>query len=144
VITQGSIYLTYGGGAPASWSLGGPGLAGREGRRRQITNLRSQGWCDGVRDDDGGTTGGVEAEGGVGNGVGMMARRRGRRQRHRGRQRRWRGIEGGGGTEGGKLGQPDGANENLPRLGFHVGRVTPLIPDTLLVTADIVQSIPKM
>jgi hypothetical protein len=31
-----------------------------------------------------------------------------------------------------------------PRLGFHVGGVTPLIPDTLLVSANIVQPIPKM
>jgi hypothetical protein len=107
---------------------------------------------DGVGDDDGGTTGGVEADGGVDNGVGAMgsgmvrqgwgrrrgsgttmgalsavlrpkagtARRRGRRQRHRGRRCRWRGVEGGGGAEGRKFGQPDG-----------VGGVTPLIPDTL-------------
>jgi hypothetical protein len=55
---------------PASWSLGGPGLADREGRRRQRTNLQSRGRCDGVGDNDGGTTGGVEAEGRVGDGVG--------------------------------------------------------------------------
>jgi hypothetical protein len=42
---------------------------------------RGQGWCDGVGDDDWGTVGAVEVEGGVGNGVGAMARRRGRRRR---------------------------------------------------------------
>jgi hypothetical protein len=61
---------------PASWSLGGPGLVDREGRRRQRTNLQSRGRCDGVGDgdgvgdDDGDTVGGVEAEGRVGDGVG--------------------------------------------------------------------------
>jgi hypothetical protein len=63
----------------------------------------------GVGDDDGGTAGGVEAEGGVGNGVGTTMRRRGRR-------RRWRGVEGGGGTEGEKHGQPDGANQNFTTI----------------------------
>jgi hypothetical protein len=67
----------------------------------------------GVRDDDEGTTGRVEAKGGVSNRVGVMAHHRGRRQRHRGRRRRWDGIEGGGGAEGGKLGQPDSANQNF-------------------------------
>jgi hypothetical protein len=43
----------------------------------------------------------------------MIAQRRRRRWRHRGRWRRWRGIEGGGGVEGGKLGQPDGTNPNF-------------------------------
>jgi hypothetical protein len=41
------------------------------------------------------------------------ARRRGRRQRHRGRRHQWRGIEGGGSTEGEKLGQPNGTNQNF-------------------------------
>jgi hypothetical protein len=47
----------------------------------------------GVEDDDGGTVGGIEAEGGVSNGVGAMARRRGRRHQ-------WHGVEGGGGVDG--------------------------------------------
>jgi hypothetical protein len=47
----------------------------------------------GVEDDDGGTVGGIEAEGGVSNGVGAMARCRGRRHQ-------WRGVEGGGGVDG--------------------------------------------
>jgi hypothetical protein len=31
-----------------------------------------------------------------------------------------------------------------PRLGFHIGGGTPLIPGTLLVSADVIQSIPKI
>jgi hypothetical protein len=56
--------------------LGGPSLTDREGRRRQRTNLRSWGRCngvedgDGIEDNDGDTTGGIEAEGGVSDGVG--------------------------------------------------------------------------
>jgi hypothetical protein len=45
------------------------------------------------------------------------AQRRGRRQRHRGRRRQWRGIEGGGSAEGGKLGQPNGTNQNFTVIG---------------------------
>jgi hypothetical protein len=73
---------------------------------------------------------------------------------------RWHDIEGGGrGTEGGgvdgttsweattqrvgNLGSLTAQTQILPRFGFHVGGVTPLIPDTLLVSADIVQPIPK-
>jgi hypothetical protein len=96
----------------------------------------------GVGDDGGGTVGGVEAEGGVGNGVGatglgMVRRGRGWRQgsgmmtgalsaasrpkagskmglaRWRSVEGGERGTEGGGGTEGGKLGQSDGANQNF-------------------------------
>jgi hypothetical protein len=67
----------------------------------------------GVGDDDEGTAGGIKAKGRVGNGVGTMAPHCGRRQRHRGRRRRWHGIEGGGDIEGGKLGQPNGANQNF-------------------------------
>jgi hypothetical protein len=59
--------------------------------------------------------------------------------RRRGRRRRWRGVEGGGGIEGGKIGQPDGTKPNFTAI-----KVSPLIPDTLLVSADIVQPIPKM
>jgi hypothetical protein len=55
---------------PASWSLGRPSLIGREGRRRQRTNLQSRERCDGVGDGDGDTVGGVEAKSGVGDGVG--------------------------------------------------------------------------
>jgi hypothetical protein len=38
------------------------------------------------------------------------------RQRHRGRWRRWCSVEGGGGAEGGKLGQPDAANQNFTTI----------------------------
>jgi hypothetical protein len=44
----------------------------------------------------------------------------------------------------GNLGSLTAQQKNSPQLGFHVGGVTPLIPDTLLVSADIVQPIPKM
>jgi hypothetical protein len=74
---------------------------------------------------------------------------------------RWCGIEGGGrGTKGGgvdgeasreaaaqragNLGSLTMQTKISPRLEFQVGGVTPLIPDTLLVSADIVQPIPKM
>jgi hypothetical protein len=66
--------------------------------------VTGSGTAMGVGDNDGGTTGSVEAEGRVDNGVGTMARHRGRQQRHRRRQRQWHGIEGGGSVEGGKLG----------------------------------------
>jgi hypothetical protein len=71
--------------------LASPAVRGEEDRELTFEvrdGATGSGTMTEVRDDDGGTTGGVEAEGGVGNGVGMMARRRGRRQRHRGRQRR--------------------------------------------------------
>jgi hypothetical protein len=114
------------------------------GRRCQWRGIEG----GGVSDNDGGR--------GQRQGSGMMmgslpvasrpkagtTRCRGRRQRHRGRRRRWRSIEGGSGAEGGKLGQPDGANQNFTVIRFCVGGVTPLIPDTLLVSADIVQPIP--
>jgi hypothetical protein len=35
-------------------------------------------------------------------------------------------------------------NQISPRLGFNVGGVTPLIPDTFLVSAELCQSIPIM
>jgi hypothetical protein len=56
------------------------------------------------------------------------------------------GGEGGGSVEGGgaEVGQPDGAQKTSPWLGFHVGGGTPLIPGTLLVSADVIQSIPKI
>jgi hypothetical protein len=60
----------------------------------------ASGTVTGVRDDDGGTAVGIEAEVGVSNGVGVMVWHRGRRQRHRGRRRRWRSIEGGGVGDG--------------------------------------------
>jgi hypothetical protein len=73
--------------------------------------------------------GGVEAEGGVddGDGDGMASR----------------GTEGGSGVEGGKIGQPDGAKK-FTTIRVSRWRGTPLIPDTLLISTDIVQSIPKM
>jgi hypothetical protein len=58
----------------------------------------------GVRDTNGGTVSGIEAKGRVGNGVGTMARHRGRQQRHRERWRRLHDVKGGDGAEGGKLG----------------------------------------
>jgi hypothetical protein len=60
----------------------------------------ASGTATGVGDDDGGSAGGVEAEGRVSNGVGVMTRHRGRRQRHRGRWHRWHGVEGGGVGDG--------------------------------------------
>jgi hypothetical protein len=53
--------------------------------RRVGDGATGSGATTGVGDDDGGIAGGVEAEGRVGNGVGTMARRRGRRRR-RGRE----------------------------------------------------------
>jgi hypothetical protein len=44
----------------------------------------------------------------------------------------------------GNLGSLMAQQKNSPRLRFCVGGVTPLIPDMLLVSADIVQPIPKM
>jgi hypothetical protein len=44
--------------------------------------MTGSGTAMGVRDDDGGTAGGVKAKGGVSNGVGAMVRHRGRQQRH--------------------------------------------------------------
>jgi hypothetical protein len=78
---------------------------------------------------------------------------------HQGRRRGRRGVEGGGkGTEGGgvdgaasreaaaqrvgNLGSLTAQTKISLWLGFCVGGVTPLIPDTLLVSADIVQPIP--
>jgi hypothetical protein len=55
------------------------------------------------------------------------------------------GTEGGDGVEGRKIGQPDGAKTNFTTIRVsRRGGATPLIPSTLLVSADIVQSIPKM
>jgi hypothetical protein len=54
-------------------------------------------------------------------------------------------VEDGGAKGGGvEVGQPDGANQISPRLGFHIGRVTPLIPSTFLVSVELCQSIPIM
>jgi hypothetical protein len=38
-----------------------------------------------------------------------------------------------------RLGSLMAQNQISPRLGFHVGGGTPLIPDTLLVSADVIQ-----
>jgi hypothetical protein len=54
------------------------------------------------------------------------------------------GTEGGGGVEGRKIGQPDSAKWNFTAIRVSRRHRTPLIPDTLLVSAGIVQSIPKM
>jgi hypothetical protein len=43
-----------------------------------------------------------------------------------------------------RLGSMTVQNQMLPRLGFRVGRVTPLIPGTFLVLADLIQPIPKI
>jgi hypothetical protein len=43
-----------------------------------------------------------------------------------------------------RLGSLTTQNQNSPRLGFHVGGVTPLIPVTFLVSAELCQSIPIM
>jgi hypothetical protein len=42
------------------------------------------------------------------------------------------------------LGSLTAQNEISPRLGFHVGGVTPLIPGTFLVSAELCQPIPIM
>jgi hypothetical protein len=42
------------------------------------------------------------------------------------------------------LGSLTAQNQISPRLGFHIGRVTPLIPGTFLVSAELCQSIPIM
>jgi hypothetical protein len=65
-----------------------------------------------------------------------------------------RGTEGGGvdgaasrevaAQRAGNLGSLTAQTKISQRLGFLVSGVTPLISDTLLVSADIVQSIPKM
>jgi hypothetical protein len=41
-----------------------------------------------------------------------------------------------------RLGSLTAQNQISPRLGFRVGGGTPLIPDTLLVSADVIQPIP--
>jgi hypothetical protein len=43
-----------------------------------------------------------------------------------------------------RLGSLMAQNQISPRFEFHVSRVTPLIPGTLLVSTDIIQPIPKM
>jgi hypothetical protein len=43
-----------------------------------------------------------------------------------------------------RLGSLTAQNQISPRLGFCVGGGTPLIPGTLLVSADVIQSIPKI
>jgi hypothetical protein len=54
-------------------------------------------------------------------------------------------VEDGGAMGGGvEVGQPNDANQISPRLGFHIGRVTPLIPGTFLVSVELCQSIPIM
>jgi hypothetical protein len=125
--------------------LASPAVRGEEDRELTFEVgdiMMGSGMATGVRDDDGGTAIGVEAEGGVSNGVGVMGSGMVRRGRGRGSGTttgavlavsrlkagsatglaRWRGvevgsrctkgggIEGGGGAEGRKLGQPDGAN----------------------------------
>jgi hypothetical protein len=77
---------------------------------------------------------GVEAEGGVddGDSDGVVSREVMEAPREAAAQ------------SAGNLGSLTAQQKKSLRLGFHVGRVTPLIPDTLLVSADIVQPIPKM
>jgi hypothetical protein len=43
-----------------------------------------------------------------------------------------------------RLGSLTAQNQISPRLGFRVGRGTPLIPGILLVSADVIQPIPKI
>jgi hypothetical protein len=67
--------------------LASPTVRGEEDRKLTFKvgdGATGSGMVTGVGDDDGGTVGGVEAEGGVGNGVGMTGSgivRRGRGQR---------------------------------------------------------------
>jgi hypothetical protein len=78
----------------------------------------------GVEDDDGDAAAGVEAEGGVRDGVGDGAVSREVAATSREAVPR--------------LGSLTVQNQILPRLGFRVGGGTPLIPDTLLVSADVI------
>jgi hypothetical protein len=82
----------------------------------------------GVGDDDGDTAGGVEAEGGDG----QASREAAEAPREAAAQRAR------------NLGSLTAQTIISPRLGFHVGGVTPFILDTLLVSVDIMQPIPKM
>jgi hypothetical protein len=95
--------------------------------------------CDGVRDDatgvgddDGDATAGVEAEGGVwdrvGDGDGAASREVAAASRE----------------AAPRLGSLTARNQISLRLGFCVGGGTPLIPGTLLVSADVIQPIPKI
>jgi hypothetical protein len=90
--------------------------------------------CDGVRDgdgvgdDDGDAAVSIEAEGGVRDGVGD------------GDGVALREVAAAASREAApRLGSLMAQNQISPRLGFHVGGGTPLIPDTLLVSADVIQ-----
>jgi hypothetical protein len=179
---EAGLGMSMGVGDDDGGTAGGVEAEGRVGNRVGDGAMRSR-TVTGVEDDVGGTTGDIEAEGGVGNrvdamGLGMARRGQGRRWGSGTTTgalpvalrlkvgsamglARWHGVEGGGrgivggGIDGaasreaaaqraGNLGSLTAQTKISPRLGFHVGGVTPLIPDTLLVSADIMQPIPKM
>jgi hypothetical protein len=91
----------------------------------------------GVGDDDGAAAAGVEAEGGVRNGVGdgngMASREVASRE-----------VAAAPREAAPRLGSLTVQNQISPRLGFHVSRGTSLIPGTLLVSVDIIQPMPKI
>jgi hypothetical protein len=118
------------------------GTASREARSGTTT---------GVGDDDGGTTGGIEAKGGVRDGAMGSVMATGVGDDDGGTAGAVK-AEGGDGVASreataqrvGNLGSLTAQTKISPRLGFCIDGVTPLIPDTLLVSTDIVQPIPKM
>jgi hypothetical protein len=93
---------------------------------------------NGVGDNNGGTAGGVEAEGGVDNRVGAASREAAEAPREGTalREETAQGV--------GNLGSLMAQTKISPRLGFRVGGVTTLTPDTFLVSAELCRPIPIM
>jgi hypothetical protein len=101
----------------------GDGVSDGDGVRDDATG---SGTATGVGDDDGDAASSVEAEGrvkdGFGDGDGVASREV---------------------AAASRLSSLMAQNQISPRLGFRIGGGNPLIPDTLLVSVDVIQPIPK-